>query len=1284
MTKKKKSKRRSQIRKGSAKHSEFEDFAVKNAVAQLESLIKEKNKMKSQVNHIIERRNKIRTKQDGPVFSEPTAWFKRDLKETEADYFPTARSFIEQPQTTSGYTRSQIIGARRSAFKNPAQLEKELMAKVEKAKLLLKENFINKRNLTNGISEEDSAKVDALLLNKYEKQNSALTSKLNNVLNDTKSVDNILGKLENEDEEENFLLKKENKAIANHLMTSADAIYSKDRNKVMTRNETHLDVGKAKQELDDMVALTNDTNVNHRENEEGEEEKEVQEFTKPSLNSTYDRDSIERSSSAQSLNVNHPLSSPYQRSGQEEPSLINYGAANSTRNETQDAIFPNILTNSSQAHANGTSSAEEDKITTFTVDDGEGVSINGATKNTTLLPGATKEREYEEKIEGGDESEDERSSLSVVEGGNNKELNGGYQMNTRLKGHGQDLRTESPTNSALMGTQETRTNEGETKNKAKEDQENGEENDKAEKQKTKEVKGREPSVQLAGPNNNGFSIANNDTFQNAISNKTKNKDTTDENDQQDKKAEKVESSKTSEGTDATDSKEIEENPKDLKITEENPNEPKVEEKNPNDLKVKEENPDKPKMEEKNPDEPKMEENNPDDLKMKEKNPDEQKIKETNPDEPKMEEKGRNESTKSKKDETDKLKAKKEKVKPEEKATQESLELEEDHSRSSVNSKEKTDWKELNEAENEANLSKAKDEKNPKETPNNKNGKNSEDPSKEEKPTEDQNKQNIDSKKKKQKAEKKDTSRDFSLNFKNTKEKPQHIEGEKNTIDEKPGDGVNKLDAPTQKNKQEDEKIEAIEIKKDDSNKDVEKAMIEYDKKIKAKNTTIDAQPQSSKELKKEVESEKQTNDKSQAIELANDKDSQGKEAEEMLEYENKVKARNKTLENQEGVLNKDQTKTTSKEQEIDSENQSNTKIKAMELKKDEKDDEEVAKEMLEYEKKVQMKNKTITTGDQQQQQQDHPGKVEGKQESGRPNNKEMLEEKIQPKKEKDVDASKLPVKKPSEIIPPKKDASEVSKLPKGMTEIKAPLKKEESKELPHSEDDDITKPSEKKTEEKVSPNEMQNEQDVSNKPFKGNGEVETPPKKDSSEASKLPNDEIKTLPKGMPDEKIPLNKQDKDEEKPSGVQQQKVLKKPAEDPREQETIKDAIKDEGPAKLTKNNKATGGGNTAERALDSVMSTVANHYVKLHNNSGGTTEMNGYSKKVVEDNELITKPGKPPPLIAFREDKGNQTLKNMVKELKESIGVIDSIQHQQSKDDANGEGVHKGGETKHEVG
>lgn len=64
------------------------DSEVKNAVAQLESLIREKNKMKINVNDhhaIIERRDKIRTgnENENTVFSRPTtSWFKRDLKET--------------------------------------------------------------------------------------------------------------------------------------------------------------------------------------------------------------------------------------------------------------------------------------------------------------------------------------------------------------------------------------------------------------------------------------------------------------------------------------------------------------------------------------------------------------------------------------------------------------------------------------------------------------------------------------------------------------------------------------------------------------------------------------------------------------------------------------------------------------------------------------------------------------------------------------------------------------------------------------------------------------------------------------------------------------------------------------------------------------------------------------------------------------------------------------------------------------------------------------------------
>ena len=56
------------------------------------------------------------------------------------------------------------------------------------------------------------------------------------------------------------------------------------------------------------------------------------------------------------------------------------------------------------------------------------------------------------------------------------------------------------------------------------------------------------------------------------------------------------------------------------------------------------------------------------------------------------------------------------------------------------------------------------------------------------------------------------------------------------------------------------------------------------------------------------------------------------------------------------------------------------------------------------------------------------------------------------------------------------------------------------------------------------------------------------------------------------------------------------------------------------------------------------------------------------------------------MTFREDKGNETLKNIVKELKESIGVIDNIQQQQNLNDSittTSMDVHKGGDAKHEV-
>lgn len=74
------------------------------------------------------------------------------------------------------------------------------------------------------------------------------------------------------------------------------------------------------------------------------------------------------------------------------------------------------------------------------------------------------------------------------------------------------------------------------------------------------------------------------------------------------------------------------------------------------------------------------------------------------------------------------------------------------------------------------------------------------------------------------------------------------------------------------------------------------------------------------------------------------------------------------------------------------------------------------------------------------------------------------------------------------------------------------------------------------------------------------------------------------------------------------------------------------------------------------------------------------------KVIEDDKFVTKLGKTPPLVTFREDKGNETLKNIVKELKESIGVIDNIQQQQNLNDsitATSNDVHKSADAKHEV-
>ena len=219
------------------RRSKVADNEVKNAVATLESLLREKQRLTSHhkpVTHVIERRNKIRTRyNDHDVFSrpdEPTmSWFKRDFKSTSDDYYPSPQIY-KAPIHDQNKIRSKIsqtlnhkdVNAQtRSAFKSPEQLEKELIAKVEKAKKLLKENFVDKKNRT--LDEE--TKVDSMLFNKYQKQNVALTRKLGHILNDSKAVDNVLNKLDNEDVKKEEELNKKYKVIT----TTAEDIYTKDK-----------------------------------------------------------------------------------------------------------------------------------------------------------------------------------------------------------------------------------------------------------------------------------------------------------------------------------------------------------------------------------------------------------------------------------------------------------------------------------------------------------------------------------------------------------------------------------------------------------------------------------------------------------------------------------------------------------------------------------------------------------------------------------------------------------------------------------------------------------------------------------------------------------------------------------------------------------------------------------------------------------------------------------------------------------------------------------------------
>ena len=978
------------------------DSEVKNAVAQLESLIQEKNKMNINSNDhhaIIERRDKIRiaNENDNTVFLRPvkptTSWFKRDLKETEADYYPSAIKQMSNYQSERGYTRSEITGSPRSALRNPADLEKELLAKVEKAKRLLKENFINKRNQTNGINEEDSAKVDSLLLSKYEKQNSVLTNKLTNMLNDTKSVDNILNKLENEDEEENFLLKKENKAIAKHLVKSADDIYANDKRKLMeidgdlSRSGQQPDTNKAKKELYDMVALTNDTNsnVNNRNSSESGGDENVEEFTKStSMNSSYDRDNIESS--------NHPddgFSSLYQRKGEQ---LFN--TVLSARNETNESIFPSVV-NASKVNP----VPAEERNLTFTLDDEkqqQQLGVGASTNETYDKENVT--QDYDGNYPKEESGEHPKGGFVSID--NNKNNNNHKDHNMAFSDVEGMRNTEKPINEESTQSQnemklgiaedtkpkeETAPKDNDT-DKPNENKE--EESGDPKKQKMKEKKGREPMVQLAGPNSFGFGIANNNTFQNAITNKTK----------------------STKGDDKKNEKQDQEG------NEENPKESE-------DLKDKDA---KTEKEGKPKDPPKPKD---------EKKTTEEDLKDLKPEKEEKSAKSKDEEKTYKDDPQEDLKHKKE-----DEEDERTPELEEDHGKKATSSKpgdESTkNWKDLEETSSES-----KPKNHAEVIPENNKSLS-------------QGKDNLDG----------DHVTSISKNATQQQVEYEMLDYEKKTKDDKKSsrdDSFKKMDDPKEQQDNESKAVDPTTMKNEDEDTSLEnndpfttKEMLDYDKNVKLKNKTmelasLDQIKQKDQQNKKEgqdIDSDQQTNTKHKAMELENEgKDGKQKDeghskkmAKEMLAYDETVRAKNKTVSGGDisqklkpSKQNADDGSTTNKSED--------KKVKTP----DEKMEEEKPPKVSKLPKETPEEKEASKTPDLKMSP-----KKEDNEAPKLP--KEEPEEKLMPKKE-ESETSKLPKEKQEEIAP-KKEEKEASNLSEKNLE---PKKEESEAKLPKEKQEEM-------------------------------------------------------------------------------------------------------------------------------------------------------------------------------------------------------------------------------------
>uniref|UniRef100_A0A7M5VFB4 Uncharacterized protein n=1 Tax=Clytia hemisphaerica TaxID=252671 RepID=A0A7M5VFB4_9CNID len=570
------------------RHPKVGDNEVKNAVATLESLLLEKQRLTSHrkpLSHVIERRNKIRTRYDDQdVFSRPidptTSWFKRDLKATSDDYYPSPQIY-KAPIRDQNEIRSQISqtsnnkdvkAQTRSAFKSPEELEKELIAKVEKAKRLLKENFVDKKNKT---LDEDT-KVDSILYDKYQKQNVALTRKLGHILNDSKAVDNVLNKLDNEDVKKEEELNKKYKVIT----TTADDIYSKDKEileeQLDRANNTAIDDLRR-----DKTDLANNGDGGYIDDGDPVARDSAPRSGFASRNTTQDEDphsklgfkarSYKNSSSVEMVDYarNSTISvpdhakaeselhsmidlttstdlknavSPYERSN--TTSMEQAANENAEEPETDDSIYPEAsVTKTSKIidEDNGSgqipkgfaspgnddkmeSNSDEKSLTNSNPEDyylayEKAEYGNAADKNikedkdvkTLAKPGKDGDSDAklsESKTKGEEETKEKKEEKDKE----NSKVEDAEKDKSTNKDSGSDSKKSSKENES-----ESVSNKDDKKVSDDKDAE-------LKKQKLKEANSRITHVQLAGPNSMGFGLAlNNNTFQNALTNNTKEK-----------------------------------------------------------------------------------------------------------------------------------------------------------------------------------------------------------------------------------------------------------------------------------------------------------------------------------------------------------------------------------------------------------------------------------------------------------------------------------------------------------------------------------------------------------------------------------------------------------------------------------------------------------------------------------------------------------------------------------------------------------------------------------------